>query len=139
MSAGNLLLSECGYPHTGEQSKPTAKESLAVEAQPSCEPDAYMAQSRLGSGSNNWFLCAPSEHGAIALYKAAPDYKALRAELKHWKSNHADVVKRLAIASQRPDLPVDRIAAIKEIEYLQAENTQLKNELNKLKTGHGEN
>ena len=43
----------------------------------------------------------------------------VHGSLKHWKSNHADVVQRLAIATQRPDLPVDRIPAIKELERLQ--------------------
>jgi hypothetical protein len=56
---------------------------------------------------------------------SAPNLEALRAEVKHWKSNHADVVSRLAIATQRPDLPVDRIPAIKEIETLRAENARL--------------
>jgi hypothetical protein len=42
------------------------------------------------------------------------------AERDHWKANHDNMVARLAIATQRPDLPVDRIPAIKELERLQA-------------------
>lgn len=43
----------------------------------------------------------------------------LKAEVEHWKANHADVVKRLRIATERPDLPVDRIDAINELYRLQ--------------------
>lgn len=39
---------------------------------------------------------------------------------RHWQCNHRDVVARLKIATERPDLPVDRIPAIKELERLQA-------------------
>jgi hypothetical protein len=64
--------------------------------------------------------------GFISSASSPSGCEDLRAELKHWKSNHADVVSRLAIATQRPDLPVDRIPAMKEIESLRAENEQLK-------------
>ncbi len=53
--------------------------------------------------------------------ECAHEINRLEAELQHWKSNHADVVARLAIATQRPDLPVDRIPAIKALERLQSE------------------
>jgi hypothetical protein len=35
----------------------------------------------------------------------------LNHQLAHWKANHADMVRRCAYLSQRPDLPVDRIPA----------------------------
>ena len=49
----------------------------------------------------------------------------VHGSLKHWKSNHAYVVQKLAIATQRPDLPVDRIPAIKELERLQERVAEL--------------
>lgn len=36
--------------------------------------------------------------------------------LAQWKSNHADMVRRCAYLSQRPDLPVDRIPAAMQAE-----------------------
>lgn len=38
---------------------------------------------------------------------------------EHWKSNHADMVNRCALLSQRPDVPVDRIPAYREMIRLQ--------------------
>lgn len=46
---------------------------------------------------------------------------ALIAEVEHWKANHADMVARKALLEQRPDLPVDRIPAYREMERLQRE------------------
>lgn len=43
----------------------------------------------------------------------------LIAEREHWKANHADIVKRAALLSQRDDLPVDRLPAYREMEALQ--------------------
>ncbi len=37
--------------------------------------------------------------------------KQRAAELRHWKANHADMVKRCAFLSERDDLPIDRIPA----------------------------
>jgi hypothetical protein len=42
--------------------------------------------------------------------------ESLSAQLAHWKANHADMVRRNAVLSQRPDLPVDRLPAIAEYE-----------------------
>lgn len=42
---------------------------------------------------------------------AAVKIEQLEADLAHWKANHAALVRRCAIYSQRPDLPVDRIPA----------------------------
>ncbi|MES2730012.1 MAG: hypothetical protein V4621_07980 [Pseudomonadota bacterium] len=43
----------------------------------------------------------------------------LIAERDHWKANHADMVKRAGLLSQRDDLPVDRLPAYREMEALQ--------------------
>lgn len=45
------------------------------------------------------------------------DYKA---EAKHWKANHDNMVARCALLSQREDLPVDRIPAYQTLIELQA-------------------
>jgi len=50
---------------------------------------------------------------------------AAEADRDHWKANHADVVARLKIATERPDLPIDRIPAIKELERLQEHCSEL--------------
>lgn len=51
------------------------------------------------------------------------------SEALHWKSNHADQVARCALLRERPDLPVDRIPAYKELTRLQGEVTALQGTL----------
>ncbi|KKJ75410.1 hypothetical protein WH95_18360 [Kiloniella litopenaei] len=48
-----------------------------------------------------------------------------QAEIEQWKANHADVVARNRILSQREDLPVDRLPAHKELERSQARVKEL--------------
>lgn len=71
----------------------------------------------------------------IKIYAIPPNFEARIVELEkenaHWKSNHADVVKRLAIATQRSDLPIDRIPAMREMDELKTENAALKARLNR--------
>ena len=43
------------------------------------------------------------------------------AEIAHWRANHGDLAKRLALFMQRPDLPVDRIPAYIELINAQSE------------------
>lgn len=38
------------------------------------------------------------------------ELESLRAEVKHWKANHADLKNRLAVVQARPDLPLERLA-----------------------------
>jgi NTP pyrophosphatase (non-canonical NTP hydrolase) len=45
----------------------------------------------------------------------------LRAELEHWKANHATEVMKNAVLRQRPDLPVDRLPVMRELEKLRAD------------------
>ncbi len=45
--------------------------------------------------------------------------------LKHWVSNHDNLAARLAVFTQREDLPVDRIPAYRELVRLQEENEAL--------------
>jgi hypothetical protein len=47
-----------------------------------------------------------------------------RNMIHHWQGNHADIVKRKALLEQRPDLPVDRIPAMREMESLQNRLTE---------------
>lgn len=52
---------------------------------------------------------------------AQRDAEHAEAERDHWKANHADIVNRAALLSQRDDLPVDRLPAYREMERLQKE------------------
>lgn len=45
--------------------------------------------------------------------------ESLERELHHWKSNHKAMVHRCAMLRDRPDLPVDRIPAYRELIRLQ--------------------
>lgn len=54
------------------------------------------------------------------------------AERDHWKANHADMVKRAALWSQRPDLPVDRIPAFLEMAILQRKVRAMQAEIDRL-------
>ena len=54
----------------------------------------------------------------------------MRKERDHWKANHGNMVEKCAFLSQRPDLPVDRIPAYKE---LSAELSAMTAERNRFK------
>ncbi len=41
------------------------------------------------------------------------------ADVQHWKANHGHLVTRLGVLRQRPDLPVDRLPVIRQIETMQ--------------------
>jgi hypothetical protein len=56
-------------------------------------------------------------------------------EIKHWKSNHDNMVSKAALLSQRPDLPVDRIPAVRELDRLQAREYHLAIECQTLRHG----
>lgn len=47
--------------------------------------------------------------------------ESAESERDHWKANHDNMVQRNAVLSQRPDLPVDRLPAIREYERMLAE------------------
>jgi hypothetical protein len=57
-----------------------------------------------------------------------PEIDALKAEVKHWKANHENMVNRSRVLIDRPDLPLERVQAFRQIERLQAEVAQLKAE-----------
>lgn len=61
---------------------------------------------------------------------------ALIAEVEHWKANHADMVARKALLEQRPDLPVDRLSAYREMERLQRELENERIERQTFQHGH---
>lgn len=44
---------------------------------------------------------------------------------EHWKANHKDMTNRCALLSQRPDVPVDRIPAYRELINLQGRVREL--------------
>jgi len=54
----------------------------------------------------------------------------LEQQVRHWKSNHDEVIRKSAVLSQRPDLPVDRLPAIQRYEQ---QNTELKHSVNALR------
>ena len=49
----------------------------------------------------------------------------MQKEVAHWKANHQNLVMRNALLEQRPDLPIDRIPAYKELIRLQNQNAKL--------------
>jgi len=55
--------------------------------------------------------------------------EAAEADRNHWKANHDNMAQRNSVLSQRPDLPVDRLPAIREYERMlavkDAENERL--------------
>jgi hypothetical protein len=59
-------------------------------------------------------------------------------DIKHWISNNKDLANRCALLSQRPDLPVDRIPAYKELIRLQLANAVLTSELNLLRDSNND-
>ena len=63
---------------------------------------------------------------AQAIERLSAEVETQRKLKEHWMANHDDMVHRLRIATQRPDLPVDRIPAIKQMEKLQEELAALK-------------
>lgn len=52
---------------------------------------------------------------------------ALKAEVAHWKANHNNMVNRSRMLIDRPDLPLERVKAFKQLETLKAENERLRN------------
>jgi FtsZ-binding cell division protein ZapB len=51
---------------------------------------------------------------------------ALNAEVQHWKANHDNMVNRSRVLIDRPDLPLERVKAFKQLETLKAENEKLR-------------
>jgi hypothetical protein len=63
---------------------------------------------------------APSESkDAAEIHRLEDENEMLRSVAAQWVSNHRDVVDRLRLATQRPDLPVDRLPAMLRMEELQ--------------------
>jgi hypothetical protein len=60
----------------------------------------------------------PDSHG-MGVIDHAVEVTRLTAERDHWKANHDNQVQRTALLMQRPDLPVDRLPAYREMERLQ--------------------
>lgn len=81
--------------------------------------------------SHSWHDLVPLVRRQVRKYsvlmarnrKLREELDVSRAEAAHWKANHADLVKRNALLSERPDLPVDRIPAHAELVALQSART----------------
>jgi hypothetical protein len=54
---------------------------------------------------------------------------ALKAEVAHWKANHASEVQRARILKERPDIPIERVQAYEQWGKDQAERDALKAEV----------
>lgn len=52
-------------------------------------------------------------------------FDVLKAEVAHWKSNHDNMVERSRVLIDRPDLPLERVKAFKQLETLKAENEKM--------------
>ena len=48
---------------------------------------------------------------------AAHTLRDLEREVTHWKANHATEVRRARILKERPDMPMERVAAYHQWEY----------------------
>lgn len=61
-----------------------------------------------------------------ALHQAADELNRLDREAKHWKANHDNQVALKQLASQRSDLPADRVPAYEHLAKLAEENQRLR-------------
>lgn len=61
--------------------------------------------------------------------------RKLEIERDHWKSNHDNIVSKFRILSQRPDLPVDRLPAIRKMEDLETKLADALKALNRCAYG----
>lgn len=50
--------------------------------------------------------------------------RQLMGQVKHWKSNHAAAVARARVLIERPDMPLERVRAYKEMERMQLQLSQ---------------
>ena len=57
--------------------------------------------------------------------------KAAEDDAAHWKANHDNQVQRAMILTQRPDMPIERVAAYNRMLTLEATVAQLNSELDK--------
>lgn len=57
------------------------------------------------------------------------DITRLTSEVAHWKGNHGEIVKRLALFTQRDDLPVDRLPAYQALIRAQEQIASLTHQL----------
>lgn len=55
--------------------------------------------------------------------------KTAEDDAAHWKANHDNQVQRAMILTQRPDMPIERVAAYSRMLTLEAAVTQLNSEL----------
>ena len=104
--------------HTGEEVARDAeirelREALiSAEGSIACERETASYTSKLWNATNaDRNACINELQESLAL---------AQAEIKQWKANHDDVVKRCALLREREDLPVDRIPAYRELIRLQA-------------------
>lgn len=69
---------------------------------------------------------------AIKCNEQDTEIDALKAEVKHWKANHENMVNRSRVLIDRPDLPLERVQAFRQIERIKSENERLRNALGRL-------
>jgi hypothetical protein len=75
------------------------------------------------TGGHPWWF----ESGLQKAYDARqPEIDAIKAEVSHWKANHANMVNRSRVLIDRTDLPLERVKAFEQLETLKAENEKLR-------------
>lgn len=73
-----------------------------------------------------WWECWQAALAAAPTPPTQPEIDVLKAEVKHWKANHENMVNRSRVLIDRPDLPLERVQAFRQIERIKAENERLK-------------
>lgn len=96
--------------------------NLSIDLQNQAHSDCEKAEAELAAAfaTHDGMTCkeVSEQVGGIIDFLTEARLQA-EAERDHWKANHADMVKRAALLSQRDDLPVDRLPAYRELEALQ--------------------
>jgi hypothetical protein len=106
----------------------TVRDSLTVQAHPSCEPVGYFAQ--LGTGEFIQLLDPQDRAEVTALYAALPGYEALRAENAKLKQDLVDaILLKDGYLQEYRDL--ESVSEV-QLEGLRSENLHLKTEREKL-------
>lgn len=78
------------------------------------------------------FLAVASPMVVDELVKEIERLQPFEAEAKQWKANHACEVDRARILKERPDMPIERVAAYQRMVELEKENKRLQDEFNSL-------
>jgi hypothetical protein len=77
----------------------------------------------------NWIATQTLDSERAANARLTQELAEAQAEAARWKSAHADMVARNAVLRQRPDLPVDRLPAMRQLAEAQAQAAAMRGAL----------